>query len=144
MTLFLPIGIPGSGKSYFGTQHFLPTEIVSSDHYRGVLTNDEGDQSATQMAFSLCAQITSYRLRGGLDVYYDATNLKARFWPNAEGHAIVAIVMDADLDECYRRNEFRGRTVPREAMDRMAHIQPDITRADFIAHSNTFNREDYR
>lgn len=143
MTLYLPIGIPGSGKSTFGAKHFLPTEIVNADHYRGVLTDDESNQSASQKAFDLCKQITSYRLLGGRHVYYDATNLKEKFWPSREGHLLVAIIMDCDYDTAWWRNTMRERQVPREAFDRMAHMFPSLLTADFVVGSNDFNRENY-
>ena len=42
------IGASGSGKSTFARAHFLPTEVVSSDFCRGLVADDENDQSATE------------------------------------------------------------------------------------------------
>ncbi len=49
----LLIGATGSGKSTFARKHFLPTEIVSSDPCRGLVSDDENDQDATADAFEL-------------------------------------------------------------------------------------------
>ena len=45
------VGVSGSGKSTFARKHFKATEILSSDHYRGVVSDDETDQSASGDAF---------------------------------------------------------------------------------------------
>ena len=43
----------GSGKTTFARKHFLPTEVLSSDSCRGLVTDDENDQAATNDAFEL-------------------------------------------------------------------------------------------
>jgi ABC-type phosphate transport system ATPase subunit len=53
LALVVLIGPSGSGKSTFAKAHFLPTEIVSSDACRGIVSDDENDQSATEEAFDL-------------------------------------------------------------------------------------------
>ena len=49
--LVLLIGVSGSGKSYFAARHFRPSQVVSSDHCRLVVSDDENDQGATGDAF---------------------------------------------------------------------------------------------
>ena len=51
--LVVLIGASGSGKSTFARKHFLPTEILSSDASRGLISDDENDQSATSDAFEV-------------------------------------------------------------------------------------------
>jgi len=51
LSLVILIGPSGSGKSTFARKHFLPTEILSSDACRGMLSNDENDQTVTAEAF---------------------------------------------------------------------------------------------
>jgi len=41
------VGVSGAGKSTFARKHFLPTEVVSSDFCRGLVSDDENDQQAT-------------------------------------------------------------------------------------------------
>ena len=108
------IGASGSGKSTFATRHFLPSEILSSDHYRAVVSDDETDQAATKDAFDALHHIAAIRLRRRKTVVIDATNVQAgarkplidlarRF------HAVpVAIVVDTPEKVCLERNI--GRT----------------------------------
>ena len=52
----------GSGKSTFARTHFKPTEVISSDFCRGLVADDENDQSATEDAFAVLHYITGKRL----------------------------------------------------------------------------------
>ena len=51
LSLVVLIGASGSGKSTFAAKHFLPTETVSSDVCRGLVSDDPNDQTATKAAF---------------------------------------------------------------------------------------------
>ena len=53
LSLVLLVGPSGSGKSSFGAEAFLPTEVISSDFCRGLVSDDENDQSATGDAFDI-------------------------------------------------------------------------------------------
>src|SRR5579862_3078548 len=70
------IGASGSGKSTFAARHFRPTEILSSDHYRGVVGDDENDQTVTKPAFEALHFVAGLRLSLGRLVVVDATNVK--------------------------------------------------------------------
>ena len=59
------IGRPGAGKSTFARKHFLPTEVLSSDFCRGLVSDDENDQSATDDAFEVLHFIAGKRLAAG-------------------------------------------------------------------------------
>ena len=41
------IGASGSGKSSFARRHFAPTEVLSSDYCRALVSDDESAQDAT-------------------------------------------------------------------------------------------------
>ena len=41
------IGVSGSGKSTFAEHHFKRSEVLSSDAFRLMVSDDENDQSAT-------------------------------------------------------------------------------------------------
>ncbi|MBU2582862.1 MAG: polynucleotide kinase-phosphatase [Alphaproteobacteria bacterium] len=123
------VGASGSGKSTFARKHFLPTEIVSSDACRGVVSDDENDLDATDDAFKLVHYIAETRLRRRKLVVIDATNVRkedrARLIQLAKAHhaLAVAFVVNPGEDICHERN--------RERPDRQfgAHVVRNHTRA---------------
>jgi protein phosphatase len=121
--LVLLIGPAGSGKSTFARRHFRPTEILSSDHYRAVLTDEEADQSATRDVFYLLRLITRNRLKRRKLTVIDATNLKARARSRLLAIAFqfnipaLAIVFQIDPQIRRKRNQERSdRIVPPTVM----------------------------
>jgi protein phosphatase len=76
LSLVLLVGPSGSGKSSFARKHFLPTEVVSSDFCRALVSDDENDQSATGDAFDLLHEIVRKRLTRGRLTVVDATNVQ--------------------------------------------------------------------
>jgi protein phosphatase len=112
-SLVLLIGASGSGKSTFARKHFLPTEILSSDTCRGLVSDDENSQDATPDAFELLRSMAAIRLRRRRLTVIDATNVRAedrkglialaRQW-----HALpTAIVINPGDDVCHARNKQR-------------------------------------
>lgn len=113
LSLVMLVGASGSGKSSFARKHFKPTEVVSSDFCRGLVSDDENSQSATDDAFSVLHFIAEKRLAAGKLTVIDATNvqqegrkelveLARRF------HVIpVAIVFDLQPEVCHERNANR-------------------------------------
>ena len=59
------IVVSGSGKSTFARKHFKPTELLSSDYCRGLVSDDENSQSATRDAFEVLHFIARKRLAAG-------------------------------------------------------------------------------
>ena len=53
------IGPSGAGKSTFAARHFKPTEILSSDRCRGLVSDNENDQAATKDAFDVLHYIAA-------------------------------------------------------------------------------------
>jgi protein phosphatase len=76
LSLVVMIGATSSGKSTFARQHFRPTEVLSSDFCRGILADDENDQSVTTEAFELLRFIAGKRLKSGRLTVIDATNVQ--------------------------------------------------------------------
>ena len=70
------VGASGSGKSSFARKHFRPTEVLSSDFCRGLVSDDENSQAATNDAFEVLHFIASKRLTAGKLVVVDATNVQ--------------------------------------------------------------------
>lgn len=110
LSLVLLVGVSGSGKSTFARKHFKPTEILSSDFCRGLVADDENDQTATTAAFAVLHSILRERLKAGRLTVIDATNVQ----PEArkplvaiarEFHVLpVAVVVDIDEATCRQRN----------------------------------------
>jgi protein phosphatase len=113
LALVVLIGVSGSGKSTFARRHFRPTQVLSSDFCRGLVADDENDQSATPAAFDLLHHIAGVRLAGGRLTVVDATNVKredrASLVALAREHDVlpVAIVLDVPESECLARNAAR-------------------------------------
>src|ERR1700726_1619845 len=51
LSLVVLIGSSGSGKSTFARKYFLPTEILSSDACRAMVSDEENNQAVTNDAF---------------------------------------------------------------------------------------------
>jgi protein phosphatase len=111
--LVVLIGASGSGKSTFAARHFAPTEVISSDHCRALVSDDETDQSVSADAFDLVKAIAEKRLKHRKLTVIDATNVRmpdrkawielARRW-----HALpIAVVVDPGIDVCVERNRAR-------------------------------------
>src|ERR1700755_2867419 len=75
--LYIPVGIPGCGKSYFGKVFFPSILKVSTDEIRERLTGDENDQSRNKDVFAAFHEEVRSALFLNKDVYADATNLKS-------------------------------------------------------------------
>jgi protein phosphatase len=113
LSLVVLVGVSGSGKSTFARAHFRPTEVISSDYCRGLVADDENDQSATSDAFDVLQYIAGKRLAAGRLVVIDATNVqpeaRAPLVALAREHDVlpVAIVFDLPTAVCAERNKSR-------------------------------------
>ncbi|HEX7831050.1 MAG TPA: polynucleotide kinase-phosphatase [Thermoanaerobaculia bacterium] len=114
LSLVVLIGASGSGKSSFARKHFKPTEVISSDFCRGLVSNDENDQTASNDAFDLLHYIVGKRLSRGLLTVVDATNVepmsrKQLVTIAREHHVLpVAIVLNLQPKLCHERNALRA------------------------------------
>ena len=120
MTIHLPdfalvalVGASGSGKSTFAKAHFLPSETLSSDHFRALVSDDETDQSATSDALDALHHLAALRLKRRKLTVIDATNVqvgarKPLLDLARRYHAVpVAIVLEVPEAVCAARNESR-------------------------------------
>jgi protein phosphatase len=114
LSLVVLIGPSGCGKSTFARRHFKPTEVISSDFCRGLVSDDENDQTATKDAFEVLHFIAAKRLAAGRLTVIDATSVQ----PEArqplvalarEYHVLpVAIVLNLPERLCQDRNRERA------------------------------------
>lgn len=119
------IGVSGSGKSTFAAEHFLSTEVLSSDFFRGLVADDQNDLAATGDAFDSLYHVAGKRLRGGRLTVIDATNVqkpdRKQILQLARDNDCFAVAIVFDLPEqlCVERNELRSdRQIPRHAIAR--------------------------
>jgi protein phosphatase len=136
--LVLLIGAAGSGKSTFARKHFAGTEIVSSDALRAVVSDDEGDQSASADAFHLLRLITAKRLRRGKLTVIDATNVQSGSRKGLLGLAaehsapVTGIVFNLPGEVCLTRNQSRpNRLVGAEVIEKqVADLRDSLPRLE--------------
>lgn len=78
MTIYIPIGISGSGKSSY-QKRFLPkVNVICPDTIRKQLTGDVSNQSMnTEVWIVAYDQLESYVIKGE-DVYFSSTNLSTK------------------------------------------------------------------
>jgi predicted kinase len=113
LSLILLVGPSGCGKSTFAQKHFKPTEVLSSDYCRGLVSDDENDQTATKEAFEVLHFIARKRLAAGRLTVIDATNVqpdsrKPLVALAREFHVLpIAIVLDFPEKLCQERNRNR-------------------------------------
>jgi protein phosphatase len=142
LCLVVLIGASGSGKSTFGRAQFRPTEVISSDYCRGLVSDDENDQAATKDAFDVLHYIAGKRLSAGRLTVVDATNVQpdARrpLVALAKEHDVlpVAIVLDLPESLCTQRNLGRpdrdfGDHVIRRQRDQLRRSLRSLQREGF-------------
>jgi protein phosphatase len=131
LSLVVLIGVSGSGKSTFASRVFAETEILRSDYFRGVVSDDENDQSATADAFDVLYFIAAKRLAAGRLTVVDATNVQPESRKGlvtlAREHDVlpVAIVLDVGEKVCAVRNAARP---DRDLSAHVLHRQADLLR----------------
>ncbi|MEU1274819.1 polynucleotide kinase-phosphatase [Streptomyces sp. NPDC005799] len=129
LSLVVLVGASGSGKSTFARRHFKPTEVISSDFCRGLVSDDENDQSATRDAFDVLHYIAGKRLAAGRRTVVDATSVqqdaRRQLIDLAKQHDVlpIAIVLDVPEEVCAERNAARTdrADMPRRVIQR--HIR---------------------
>ncbi|MFE0488792.1 polynucleotide kinase-phosphatase [Streptomyces griseoaurantiacus] len=113
LSLVVLVGASGSGKSTFARRHFRATEVISSDFCRGLVSDDENDQSATRDAFDVLHYIAGKRLAAGRRTVVDATSVQSdarrALIDLARAHDVlpIAVVLDVPEEVCAARNAAR-------------------------------------
>ncbi|MBQ1090274.1 polynucleotide kinase-phosphatase [Streptomyces sp. B93] len=129
LSLVVLVGASGSGKSTFARRHFKPTEVISSDFCRGLVSDDENDQGATKDAFDVLHYIAGKRLAAGRRTVVDATSVqqdaRRQLIDLAKRYDVlpIAIVLDIPEQVCAERNAGRSdrADMPRRVIQR--HIR---------------------
>lgn len=129
LSLVVLIGPSGSGKSTFAQKHFLPTEVLSSDACRALVSDDENNQAVTNQAFAVLHFVAAQRLGLGRLTVIDATNVQ----PEARKPLVelarryhclpVAIVLNLPERLCQDRNRSRDERSFGPHVVRQQHTQ---------------------
>ncbi|MDV3427131.1 MAG: ATP-binding protein [Bacillota bacterium] len=116
--LYILVGIPCSGKSYYSEKFFKPRSIkvVSTDEIRIEITGTRRfNLQMNNEIFDLSFSRLKEELISGRDVAFDATNTNKKYRKNVIklgkscNSRIIAIVMKTPLDVCIKRNRERTK-----------------------------------
>lgn len=95
------VGPTSSGKSSFAAAHFRPTEVLSSDAFRALVSDDENSLEATADAFESLYFVAAKRLERGRLTVIDATHLRPedrrRVVELARAHDVLPVAIALDL-----------------------------------------------
>jgi protein phosphatase len=121
-TLLILCGPAGSGKSTFATQRFPTTTVVSSDHCRALICDDENNQQVNRDTFDLFHFIIQKRLSLGRFTVADSTALqpdarrKLRELSRRYGYFGCLLIFNIPPEVCLERNKSRHRLVEEQVI----------------------------
>ena len=130
-TIYIAVGLPGSGKSTYAKNFIKGKDIeyLSSDELRAVFGKSEEDQTVTPLVFGHIKRKVDEFLKDGKNVLVDATSVNRKersdYIKTAKkyGAKVVAIVFKMDrqglIDRNKKRGEQGGREVPTFVIDKM-------------------------
>lgn len=125
-TLYVMIGVPGSGKSTYANKLFSDLPIISRDIIRfNMIKHDEHYFTHEKEVFQQFVDEITFQLRLGQSVVADATHVtkKSRrklltaIDKSIKDYDLVYVVMLTSLKECLERNEKR---------EGLAHVPDDV------------------
>ena len=119
VTLYVMVGIPGSGKSTWAKAHLTNADYISRDVVRLSIIKDNEDLfSHEDEVYDKFVDILADGLRAGRDMIADATHMshgarhkliraltKAKMTPDQ--YNIIFVMMDTPVNECIARDEKR-------------------------------------
>lgn len=121
-TLLVLCGPAGCGKSTFADQRFGATTIVSSDHCRAMICDDENNQQVNRDTFDLFYYIIQKRMLLGRFTVADSTALQSnarhrlRELSRNFGYLGCLLIFNIPAATCLERNKQRGRGVEEQVI----------------------------
>lgn len=147
-TIYVLIGIPGSGKSSWAEAEAeqLNAVIVSRDGIRAMLTGRSekmaGDSKFESLVSRIVDESVACAIQAEKNIILDGTNIryvqamKAMYnvarsvlYPHGPTPIVTPVLISTPLDECLKRNARRGSPVPEDVIHRM-HSQLEKELAD--------------
>jgi predicted kinase len=144
-TLYLTIGVPGSGKSTAVNKMALQNQslvVINTDAIREEITGDPMDQTHNNEVWNIAYGRISHTLEYGHSAVVDATH-SLRSWRERditmyrgfrEGIIVVGLYFNTTIKECLSRNNNRNRVVPATSILRMyeaLQLEPPSTDEGF-------------
>ena len=124
VTLYMPIGLPGSGKTtYFNTINNPRIILLSGDNERGCIG------CVRRMLIKKAEML----VKAGISVYFDSPNITKlgrrevieRIRNANPETEIIGVWCDTSVESCLQNNKNRGSTVPEERIIEMyTHLEP--------------------
>lgn len=131
-TVYVGVGVPGSGKSTWwetgvGNGTIPKTAVrVNMDQIRKEITGTETDQSKNDLVAKVAKSTLAGALSQHIDViYWDNTSAQRKYRKEIveiakkAGYAVIGIWFDADLSVAKDRNSKRTRKVPEDILEKM-------------------------
>lgn len=121
-SLIVLCGPAACGKSTFASRHFRPTQVVSSDHCRAMVCDDEQDQRYQPQAFALLHFLVGQRLSINRLCVIDSTALvpSARKTlldlANKYGVRADLYLFNVPMEKCLERDRLRPRSVGQKVL----------------------------
>jgi len=118
-TLYVMVGIPGSGKSTWAKAHLTDAEYISRDNVRLSIIKDNEDLfSHEDEVYDKFVAILADGLRNQHNMVADATHMShgarkklinaiAKNGVKSEEYEIVFVYMNTPIEECIRRDDLR-------------------------------------
>lgn len=153
MTLFLPVGPPGCGKSHLSEtlrkrKVISEDSVISTDILRLQMTGSVLNQGSNDEVWSVARTMAHTRLKNGLTVYFDATNLNPDWYDKMlavakeNDHRVLFIYFDTAYDLCRARNGDReGNAIPDVAVERMITQHAAIDTEDLKVHGDVLTTD---
>ena len=126
-SIVMMIGAPGSGKSTITRALFTPNEVLASETFRAMVSNDPFSNEASTDAFEALHHIAATRARRRLLTVIDATHARREDRDKVDALArglhvgVERIVVQAPIGQCVARVKEREgpARIPERAVRRM-------------------------
>ena len=126
--LIILVGIPGCGKTTYANKFLRKknTFVLSSDTIRKQVFGDENAQYNNDLIFSILFKRAKSKLKQGLNVVIDATNISASIRKKTLDYFSdldlqrIATVINAPREVCVSRDKNRTRSVGEDVVLKVA------------------------